>query len=347
MNDINLILQLLPCLPQCKDHVFFIGTKNLIDNHCNKCEYLNNLLPFMEQHYPSYSLLKCCDIEEREKSQPEAIFINKKDQNRKIAIEVKSLHQVRANNKKDDDFIRKRENRFEKNFVNNICENAIKNLEVTLKENNLYDQNEIIKLLFYGTMICFTCIQHNASKNVNIKEQIIKLSKKAECELLQQLSKITKDYFSLKVKAFLQFDKDSINAVWKYDLDNFNIEVTIGKSSHDSFFSVQWFDGNPYSEWYVNKNNLTRKIQEYFDECQEKFLEFNDYKTILLLKNESRYFKNGLIDDLHNISIPPYIDEFWCSFYEYEEIWNDKLEDFDGEEIVGIKYVKINGNENS
>lgn len=67
----------------------------------------------------------------------------------------------------------------------------------------------------------------------------------------------------------------------------------------------------------------------------------SEYKRILLIINENRYSEDKLIETIQGLEKPGFIDGIWCAFYEYEEIWNEKLEDFDGERKIDIEYLKL------
>ncbi|WP_181005367.1 hypothetical protein [Clostridium sp. 3-3] len=51
--------------------------------------------------------------------------------------------------------------------------------------------------------------------------------------------------------------------------------------------------------------------------------------------------KDKIVELIKNCNKPDCIDEIWCVFYEYEDIWNEKLEYYYRERIVGEDYIKI------
>lgn len=335
----------LPCMKDSNDHKFYQGNPRA--TKCKRCEFEDVLHDFIDQHFKEYALHECCDIDCRNSAKPEAVFVNRNNRNDKIAIEVKKVIKVLDDNFKKNNRLLKAENSFNKFYLDKIGEQAVLALQEMLlnRVNQIKEKSYLLYLfLLQHTYITFG---YDCLNKTTFKDLFLKMSKTEQEDSYFQFRKGLKEFYMYLLDLLLNpcsisenmYEKDFV-ITHEINGKMYKLSLNIYFSKHENGPYIQWFDFNPYSEWRPNTNALRNKMMEYFDSCEKKFLSYN-CKHVLLLKNESNYFKNYLIENLQKFNKPMFIDEIWCSFYEYDEIY-DEEGDFIGESIKGIVFEKIN-----
>lgn len=158
---INLEL-ILPCLEGNKDHIFYKGDTSFLKNLCKKCEYLSSLGLFMNEHYKDFRLERCCEVEIKDSGkQPEAIFVNKSNPNRKIVIEAKSQLQMFATGIKKDIKETSRRKRFEKKIINDIARNTFAKASELLEKLNIVLPFDLESIFLCGYVLSISRIPEN------------------------------------------------------------------------------------------------------------------------------------------------------------------------------------------
>lgn len=336
--------KLYPCMEDNKDHKFYQGKSK--NTRCSRCEFEDTLHDFIDHNFKEYVLLECCDIEYRDSSKPEAIFVNRNNSKEKIAIEVKRIFKVFDDNLKKDDKRQKAENSFKKYYLDKIGQQAIWALqEILCIELNQINMNICMlnEFILQHTYITFG---YDNINRCSFKELFLKMSSSEQEDSFIQFRIGFKEFYTHLLDLLLSPNSKSEFVCEKEFILEHEIYNKIHKHSLNIHFSkhengpyIQWFDHNPYSEWRPNTKALMQKMNKYFKSCENKFSSFNCHR-ILLLKNESNYFSNYLIDNLRKFQKPAFIDEIWCSFYQYDDIY-DKEGELIGESIKGIAYEKI------
>ncbi|MFZ2537322.1 MAG: hypothetical protein WAX04_00255 [Oscillospiraceae bacterium] len=341
--------QLLPCHINNEDNKYYKGTKNIHNNSCQKCEFAKSLAYFMLINYDKYALEKCCDVESSTDNQPEAIFVNRNVSDDKIAIEVKSLHQLYNANIKKDDKERRRINHFTDKILDEIGKRVYGKVDEFLTENNIVLTSEFVNLFLYGLLLKIYRDTDYEEENgqyftipKSVPNEFLSYKGKKEAELINTITVHVFEYIIYNIIVCLKGDVKKYRSNLEFKIDKLNF--IIGKSNVDSLFSIQYIErGSIYNGLYPPIEAFGTRMNEYYEECKNKFSEYmtSEYRRVLLITNENRYIKDKIIEQVKVIQKPKYIDDVWCCFYVYEEIWNDQLEDFDGEKIVDIEYIKV------
>lgn len=180
-------------------------------------------------------------------------------------------------------------------------------------------------------------------KNKKIYKQFLQnKNKKQEKLFLDYISENSAKFVRINIKNVIH--KKATNLYLEFENEEFLFRV--GKSHRSKDFMVTWYENENnsiLSDFIPDKLIVNQYLERYFKQCEEKFLEYmsEDYKRILIIINENRYWEKDMINIIKRKDKLEYIDEIWCAFYEFEDAWNEQLEDFDGENFVGIKYIKI------
>lgn len=339
---------MLPCHRDNTNSKYYKGKKNILNNKCKKCEFVNSLAYFMLKNYSGYALEKCCDVESSEGKEPEAVFINRDNIKDKIAIEVKSFHQIFNADIIKDDKERSRQKRFTEKILNDIGNNVYIKVDKILKESNIVLIPELSDLFLYGLLLTVYRdtvyeekhgIKHAISKP--IADEFLSYRGKKEQKLIEEITEQVVKYIVDNIFVCFKGETKKYRRYHEFKIDNLNFQI--GKSKRDSKFSIAYRERGGTSNFYPPREAFDNRINEYFKDCKDKFSGYmiSEYKRVLLITNESNYFKDNIVEKLKKFEKPKHIDEVWCSFYVCEEIWNDELEDFYGERIVDIDYVKV------
>lgn len=339
---------MLPCHKDNTDNKYYKGKKNILNNKCKKCEFVNSLAYFMLKNYSGYALEKCCDVESSVDNEPEAVFINRDNAKDKIAIEVKSFHQIFDADIKKDDKEKSRRKYFTDRILDGIGNSVFIKVDKILKESNIVLTPELSDLFLYGLLLTVyrdtvyeekDGLKYSISKP--IAEEFLSYRGKKEQKLIEDITEQVVAYIVYNILVCLNGDIKKYRSCHEFKIDNLNF--AIGKSKRDSQFSIEYMERGGTSNFYPPREAFANRINKYFKECKDKFSGYmiSEYKRVLLITNESDYFKDKIVEQLKKFEKPKHIDEVWCSFYVCEDIWNDELEDFDGERIVDIDYVKV------
>ena len=334
-----------PCMKESQDNKYYQGDSQF--EVCSRCEYRDNLYDFIRKNYSQFTLLKCCERKVKNvshpESRPEAIFVDRNDIKNMLAIEVKSINKLYAKDKKDNDFITGQNFSFDKKRLDEIEDVLMKALENALLDEQCDEEK---KFLYYYFLSRCTHVhfKYDNKNRCTFKEIFLKVGKNEISKIYNQLFHCFKEFY-MSIVRFLsgkESNETSMEMDWElmWEIDGvqyaFNLEIFLTEEHS----AITWDDYNPYSEWKPNSEILLQLIEDYYQECEKKFLCCPDSRHVLLLKNESRYFTMYILKVLNEIKKPDYIDEIWLSEYECEEIYDEDGE-FIEEKKVGICYKKI------
>ncbi|MFI8715390.1 hypothetical protein [Brevibacillus brevis] len=346
---INLEL-ILPCLEGNEDHIFYKGDTSLLKNMCKKCEYFSPLRFFMNKHYKDFRLERCCEVEIKNRGkQPEAIFVNKSNPNEKIVIEVKSQLQMFATDIKRDEKETSRRKRFEKKIINDIAKNTFIKANELLEKFNIVLPTDLESIFLRGYVLSISRIPENVElmgKRFGVRRSVVEeiLSYKGEREkrLIDAIAGKNVQFLVNNIIDCGLNGADKFSIYHEYTIDK--LSFMLQKADIDSDFSVRYIEyPSGVRDYFIpTKEAIEARMYKRFEECKLKFSNYmsSEYKRILLIENENHYLKSNMLEILQNIEVPGYIDELWSSFYIIEEVWNEKIEDFE-DTIVGVEYIKI------
>jgi len=346
---INLEL-ILPCLEGNEDHIFYKGDTSLLKNMCKKCEYLSSLGQFMNEYYRDFRLERCCDIEiNNSGKKPEATFVNMTNPNEKIVIEAKLQLQMYEIKIAKDEEERRRRMRFEKKIINNIAKNTFAKANELLEKLNIVLSIDHESIFLRGYVLSISRIPESVDfmgKRIgvlhSVLEEILSYKGKREKWLIDA---IVENNVRLLVKNIINCSLnggDRFRCYHEYTIDK--LTFVLQKADIDSDFYVQYIEyPSDVSDYFIpSKEAIEARMNEHFEDCELKFSDYmpSEYKRILLIENENRYFKSNMLEILQNIQVPGHIDELWSSFYIIEEVWNEKIEDLE-DQIAGVEYIQI------
>lgn len=346
---INLEL-ILPCLERNEDHFFYKGDTSLLKNMCQKCEYVSSLGLFMNKHYESFRLERCCDVEVGSSGKkPEATFVNINDSNEKIVIEVKSQLQVYETKIAKDKEERRRRMYFEKKIINIIAKNTFVRANELLKKYNIVLSRDQESFFLREYVLRISRIPENVEfmgKTIgvlhSVVEELLSYRGKKEKWLIDAIVENNVQHLFNNIITCLLNRGDKFRARHEYTIDN--LSFILQKADLGSDFYVQYTEYPvDESEYFIpTKEAVEVRMNKHFEDCELKFSDYmsSEYKRILLIENENRYFKNSMLEILQNIQVPEHIDELWSSFHIIEEVWNEKIEDLE-DRITGVEYVQI------
>lgn len=340
----------MPCHKDNADNIHYKGKKNILNNRCKKCEFLKSLTLFITRNYNEFALEMCCDVESSKDNEPEAILVNRTQLENKIAIEVKSFHQIFDANIKKDDREKSRRKHFTDKILDGIGNRVFCEVDKVLCERNISLTPEVSDLFLYGLLLSVyrdTVYEEKEGRRYivskPIAEEFLSYKGKKEQDFINSVADQVVGYIVHNIlECLVKRNVKGYRSYHKFKIDNLNF--TIGRSKKDSQFSIEYIERAGISkDFYPPREAFQNRINNYFKECGDKFSKYMEptYKRILLITNESNYSKDIIIEQLKELNKPDYIDEVWCSFYVSEEIWNDDLEDFDGERIIDLEYVRV------
>jgi hypothetical protein len=305
----------------------------------------------MNRHYKDFRLERCCDVEMKNSNQPqpEAIFVNKSNPNEKIVIEAKSQHQMFAIDLEKDKKETRRRKGFEKRIINNIAINTYAKANEILEKLNIVLPPELESIFLHGYVLSISRIPENEEfmgKRFAILRSVVEeiLSYKGESEKRLVNAIVEKNVQHL-VKNIVDCGlngADRFSFYHEYVIDK--LSFMLQKADIDRDFYVQYIEyPSDVGDYFIpTKEAVEARMNKRFEGCKLKFSDYmsSEYKRILLIENENYYFKSNMLEILLNIQVPGYIDELWSSFYIIEEVWNEKVEDFE-DKIVGSEYIKV------
>lgn len=345
--------QLLPCLENHKHHNFYKGETNLFKNKCGeKCEYINVMKNFMEEFYPDFRLVKCCDIGKRSanqsEAQPEAVFVNAHDSSKKIAIEVKMQPAMYIKDIKKDDKELRRRKAFENRIVKGVFIATQEKVIDLLRKLDIELSSEFKKFFLHGYELFITRIPDNKEMNgmkIGIHrptiEEILTYKNHKESKLISLISEENAKYIVRNIIGVLHEGFKGFNYSYEYTIDKLKFSII---KKLDFNFSVRYresLDGVK-NTFHPDKEAIEARMEKRFKECEAKFSDYmgKEYKRILIIENKNYYSKSRMITIMKEIKVPEYIDELWSSFYVIEETWDEYEEDL-VERILGSEFLKI------
>lgn len=335
------VLERFPCHPKHTNYKYFRGKVSILDfnKDCKKCEYMKSFGHFINQEYNDYALERCCDVDKKDEKQPEAILVNKSNKNDKIGIEVKSIPRLLEKDIKKDNKERQKENRFI-HLLDNIGENIDERLQSKFKDIGINLKLEEVRALNKRLLLDISCKEN---KKIPIYKQFsLNKNKQEEEKFIDEIIDCIAEFMFNNVKKV--FEGKETDLYGEFEDDDFVFRI--GKSHRSEDFVVIWHENNNtsvYSNFIPNKFAINEYLEKYYNDCKKKFSSYMDknYKRILLIINNNRYWKDEMVKIIKEYGKPDYIDEIWCAFYEFDDVWNDEVEDFDVEELIGIRYIKV------
>lgn len=330
-----------PCMPQSADHKYYHG--DVPHEVCTLCEYRDNLYDFIKKQYSHFTLLRCCEIYPDNVKHPEAIFVDRNNDNNTLAIEVKSLNKLYDKNRKKNDLITAKNYKFDSEYLNELDNKlAVALNQVLSKEKQL---NPVERYLYFSFLIQHTHIHFTCdSKNkCTFKDIFMKIEKNEVGKAFNQLVKFFMEFYESIIKCLKEKTNGATALRWElmWEINKIEYAFNLEVFYTDEASAITWNDLSAHTEWCPNKEILSQYVMNKFQECEKKFSYYPDSRHVLLLKNESRYFTMHILEILNQLKRPKYIDEIWLSEYEHEEIYNDEGE-FTEERRVGIIYKKVN-----
>jgi hypothetical protein len=338
---IRKILECLPCYEHCVDNQYYTGKSNLLKNLCfnnNKCEYLNGLRMFILMEYPDYALKECCDIEKRDMASPEAIFVNRKDTAKLLSVEMKNLPQFIEKDIKETKLKNSRENYFWDKIIDRSAKQAFDLVVKYLSKRGITQQADIdnlFKIIWNGIVVSLF------PKNVNIDVQQTLMNKKKEKQTISELAKITSEFSINIFEKMIKYDFESLQLVRKYNDKNVNLTIYLSKHNDDNIkFEVHSGVTALSDIMKIDKTGLFKQIEKYIISCCDKFINYKEYRNILLINNLYRVDLKQIQNAIFNCTIPNIISEIWITEYHYEEEYNDEGE-YIGEYFVDKSFHRI------
>jgi len=335
----------LPC-----SSPYFEGDKTWKNGDCiskGKCEYINGMGHFIKEVYPCYTLLKCLDIDKRNKPQPEALLMSKTGEY--IAIEVKCMpdpqfleSSVDKTNMKNqhncffwNDFIDDSALKAEERFIQSIRE-CIPN--ITNKDLEFF-----LKQFFKGIYVIISPVGNNFS----IQDLVYQERKSFKPFLINEMATYSQMLLRKTISKTLQ-SKDLYRTVsFK---DKLKLRLVLTKSNNVYFQIHDATSCSSLREYLrINEEGVIDFLNEFIISCDRKFKELNKetftHKNIFLLSHRSTLSKaTDVIEKcLNKLNVPNSIHEIWVTDHLYESIYNDDGIEI-GEQIVERRYRKIYDN---
>ncbi|POO87533.1 hypothetical protein [Clostridium sp. 3-3] len=290
MSNLEEYLKAFPCHPLNKDGKYYKGKINICDGdkNCNKCEYMHSYGEFICKHYNNYALEVCCDVDKKffgdytdnNPKRPEALLVNRKNENEKIAIEAKTIYQALGNNIKMDN----RKRALQNNFLyklDSLPEKINQQLEKKLKEDGIGLKPGGAEEFNKGLLLQIKCKKRGDKQLIELFQEVVKKEK----EFLEEIASCSAEFMRGNIKKVIE--KKPLDDYLEFYDDNFLFRI--GKSYKSERFATEWFDnGIIASVFEPNKKLIQAKLEKYFRDCEEKFLQYDEYKRILLLINDNR-----------------------------------------------------------
>ncbi len=337
MLNEELLDKVLPCMQNYFQGEYCYKTKNCIKN--SKCEYLNGMWKFINDQYPDFNIVHCCDIERQDIAQPEALLLNSK--NESIALEMKCIPDNLMKTVKETIKQDKRTSHFWNRIIDDCAKQAYEKLFIRIDDfykklgikNEAID--ELLQIIFRGITVKL-CAR---TKEKNIQQ--IFMDKKKERENKAILSDEMCE-FSYKIFEDLLRKKAPILYL-KIDKEEYSILLCLTHNRTVSFeiYNKENFTLSTITN--INENGLHDYLLKFLNSCEKKFCnQIKSGKNILLLDhNFISYRCMDIIDAcIKKCEIPKCISEIWVCDKEIEYEYN-KDGDEDGEYIADISYRRL------
>lgn len=309
----------------CKNATAYENCPTL-NSSTQTCEWIQSIYKFLkyvnESTGKEYTLIQCLDIENRIAKSPEVEAVNVHDHTDRIVIEVKTLHEL--NNVK-------KQNEVTFSEIWNSLEFEYYNLMIELKKSKI--PAEIIEL--FTKPIFIRCVDD------------VRWKKATKDKIINDISQELRSYIMNNLKSFIDnnnfYSKDSSyisKKSFEVSGNKFEIGLLSNKCAAEQNVDSLVFAGPMKSVGidYFN-SDMSSKLQSFIDDCELKFKEYkDDYKRILVIKNESNYFEGnikGRLDEL-NVYNSNVIDEIWLGYHVYEIV-----DEYMNEEEVSYAYKHL------
>lgn len=331
-STIECLLDLLPCYNK---NQYYKGKYNIINNNdkgkkCSECEYIQ-ALRFIINELKGYELEKCCDLEDSSKKKPDMLFVNKSNNQDRIVIEVKRLKHINSNNQERSQKITARKKRIEK-----ILNEVYKEINIQYKNKSL--GSSIIDKMFQDIINSITVLFYNKAREIAYISIYDKIGQNykghKEKNFIKDISFQVLEFIMINLLAIINSDKKSFIVEKDFCIDDIGFYVV--------FNNMDGFKGTYIERNLLNfpSEHIKLKINEFYNDCKEKFVDYNKEKRILLIKNETEYYEDEIIKIINTIEKPDSIDEVWLEYIEYEEIYNEDIDDWE-EVIKERKCIKL------
>lgn len=340
MDIEQFINEQLPCM-----QTYFKGNYNYKDKKCfqkHKCEYLNGMMGFIDNEYPDYKIIHCCDIESHDGPQPEAILSNSDGEC--IALEMKCIPTQLSDTVKKTELSHNRENYFWKKIIDDCGKKAYEKLYYRIHK--LYKgagkeiEDELVHTLIQIIFMGLTVKLYSKTEEKSIQQ--IFMDKKKEY-LNKEILSDEMCNFSYKIFIDLLNDKEP-TMFYKVDKDQYSILLFLTRSNEVKF---EVHDNKTFTlgkAVRINESGLKDFLDKFLAESERKFNNLsypNISKNILLLDQNFVCEGVDVIDKcLKKCKKPKCALEIWVCDKVIESDYNDDGEEI-GEHIADIKYIKL------
>ncbi|GAA0864788.1 hypothetical protein [Paraclostridium tenue] len=330
MNSNNelFITDILPC---CNGNEYYKGRYNIFNNKdkgkkCSDCEYIQ-AIEFIMSELNDYELNKCCDLEDSSKKNPDMLFTNKFDDRDNVVMELKRIKNINSNNINYSDIITARKKNIEKFSTDIYSMIGLKYKELNIDIDKFFDI--IINSITVGIYNSVREIRYNPIYNkIGLYYKGSRTKKRDE--FIKSISKEILDFILSNAKIV----SDNKKILKEYEFQVEDIGFFISLNNQEGFQVTYTYRDEISSGMYFPREHIKLKINEFYNECREKFINYHDHKKVLLIRNETHFDRDNIIDAINKIDRPDIIDEIWIEFIEYI----DDLE----EVAIGKKYMKLN-----
>lgn len=329
----EIIRKVLPCMQEYFQGDYNVKTKKCFKN--NKCEFINGMWRFINDIYPEYNIVRCCDIERQDIPQPEALLSN--SNNERIALEMKCIPNDLMDNIHETDKKSKKDFYFWEKIIDDCGKKAYKKL-FELYRTLGFDtdsSDELLQIIFRGLLVKL------CSKSKDKCIQQIFMDKKQEKEnkdiLIEEMCNFSHQIFidlmNKKIpKVFSKIDKEEYSIILCLTKNN-----TVSFEIHDmNYITLS-------SVIDINEKGLCDYLNKYLISCEKKFSKLSNMKKNILLLDHN-FVSNESLEIieacLKKCKIPKCISEIWVCDKIIESEYDEDGEEI-GEYIADIKYKKI------
>ena len=331
----NFLTEVLPC---CNGNEYYIGKYNIFNNKdegkkCSDCEYIQ-AIEFIMSELNEHELKICCDLEDSSKKNPDMLFVNKFNNIDTVAIELKRIKNINSNDINHSNIITARKKNIEKllNEVYLIVESKYKELNIGIDKFFYIFINSItVSLYNNGEDIVYNHIYNK----IGLYYKGDRITKRDD--FIKGISKEILDFILINAKSASEKKK----IITEYDFRIEDIGLFISLNNQEGFQGAYIERDEISSGMYFPEKHIKIKVNEFYNDCKKKFTNYHDSKKILLIRNETHFDKDKIVDVINKIDKPDIIDEVWIEFIEYKEIYNEEIDDLE-EVAIGKKYIKVN-----
>lgn len=341
IQKINLTNDILPC---CNGSKYYKGNCNIYNSvdkngksKCIDCEYIQ-AMGFIDYELSGYELEECCDLEESKKGKekqpmlPDLLLVNKN--NNKVVIEVKRIKNIKSSNRSANRIIIGK-----KNNVEQLLKSVYKTIKIEYEEMNK-DIDELFNIILNSLTISMYINEKGLIYNPIYNKIALyykgKRSKKRD-GFIKSISKEVLSFILLNAKIIC--DKKKILKEYKFQVDDIGFIISL--NNQEGFQGMYSERDEIISGIHFPKEYIKLEINEFYNDCKEKFINYYDCKKVLLIRNETYFYKDNIIDLINKIDKPDIIDEVWIEFIEQKEMYNEEIDDLE-EVAIGKKYIKLN-----